>query len=102
MNQILEITNEQEYKDALDSNTGRMVVLFTAPAWCPPCQKFEPQYDRLPELTDATLLRVDVDKNAWTGGDIRSVPTIRLYEGSEYLRDLKATNADAFALSIQE
>ena len=102
MNEIIEITNQKQYKDTLDNNTGRMVVLFTAPAWCPPCRAFEPQFNKLPQMTDATLVRVDIDHNPWTAGDIRAVPTIRLYDGVYHIRDLRAAGAEAFAKSITE
>lgn len=102
MNQIIEVTSEKEYDDALDNSTGALVVLYTAPSWCQPCRAFEPEFERLPELTDATLVRVDIDKNAWTGGRIMQVPTIQLFNDKQYVRNLQAASAEAFAKSITE
>jgi thioredoxin-like negative regulator of GroEL len=100
---ILEINSQEEFEQALDNNTGSLVALFTAPAWCPPCRKFEPQYEEAQNYTDATLLTIDVDKNPWTADEgIRAVPTIKLYKGNDYVRNLKAANAVAFAQSITE
>lgn len=102
MNEIIEIANEEQYDAALATSKGRVVALFTAPAWCPPCQKFEPQYEKVAELTDAVLLRIDIDRNPWTAGKVVQVPTIALFEDGEFVRNLQAAGAAAFAQSIEE
>lgn len=100
---IQEIKTQTEYDQALDNNEGLLVALFTAPSWCGPCRAFEPQYNKVAQLTDATLLRVDVDDNPWTLDEgIRAVPTIKLYRGNEFLRNLSPAEASVFADSITE
>lgn len=102
MNEIIEIANEEQFNDAIATSEGRLVALFTAPAWCPPCRAFEPQYNQVADLTEATLLRIDIDRNPWTAGKVVQVPTIALYEDGEFLHNLRAASAAAFAQSIEE
>jgi len=101
---VLQLTDENEVYDAIDSVDGRVVVLFTAPAWCGPCRKFEPQYVLAANMTNAAkFIAVDIDKAPWTTdvADIRAVPTIRLYEGGKYIRDLKPAAAKQFVESVE-
>lgn len=77
----------------LDFNGNRVVVRFTAEAWCRPCQQFAPHYVRAAgEADEITFLSVDVDTNPWAMVDygIASVPTVKLYENGTFLRDVKA------------
>lgn len=74
------INSRQELDEAVD---GKAVILFTAPAWCGPCQKLEPIWAEL-EAEGVKFLTVDVDNNPWAVQDfgIRGVPTIHYkYDG---------------------
>jgi thioredoxin 1 len=91
---LLEITTEREFRDAVASD-GKVVVLFTAPSWCVPCQRFEPFWNRAVEVaSEITFARVDIDDNPWTQAHgIRSVPTCHLYEDGQFARNIKVPQA---------
>lgn len=102
MNTIIEIFSKEQFKSTVDNNTGQMVVLYTAPSWCAPCRKFEPEFERLQEMTDATLVRVNLDNkdNGWVTG-LQHVPTIHYYYDNVAVDDLYAMGAEAFAATLQ-
>lgn len=71
----------------------RVVVLFTQPATCVPCRQFRPHFERAAgEVSEITFVYVDLDSvpGAMVDYDIRSVPTVKLYEHGTFVRDVKA------------
>lgn len=92
MSKVIETTN-REVLDGLIADGGRVVVDFTAPAWCVPCQRFAPHYERAAgEVDEITFVAVDVDSADWAMVDfgVRSIPTVKLYENGTFVRDVKA------------
>lgn len=81
MTKVIWIEDDYELRNLIEhSNT--VVVDFTAPSWCRPCQQFAPHYDRAAEnLPDVTFVAVDVDKAPWAMEDygVRGVPTVKLF-----------------------
>jgi thiol-disulfide isomerase/thioredoxin len=72
---------------------GRTVVLFTQPATCGPCRQFKPHWDRTVENVDEiTFLYVDLDvvPESMVVYDVMRVPTVKLFDNGEYVRDVKA------------
>ena len=91
MSEVVWIEDKDQFLSEIAD--GRVVVDFTAPAWCVPCQRFAPHYDRAAaEVEDVKFLAVDVDKNAWAMQDygVRSVPTVILFEDGAEVRHIKA------------
>lgn len=93
---IFEVNSSTEMNDAITqaaSENKRSVVLFSAVAWCRPCQQFEPHYKRVAsETDDITFIAVDIDNNPWVMEeyDVRSVPTCWLFnEEGIYDRAIK-------------
>lgn len=74
--------------DNLLSTSDYMVVDFTAPGWCRPCQQFAPHFEKAADnaarqsnmLGRATFVAVDVDKAPWAMEDygVRGVPTVKI------------------------
>lgn len=92
MSDVIWINSHQEFLDAI-ATPGRVVVDFTAPAWCQPCKAFAPHYDRAASNTpEIKFLAVDIDLNDWAMVEygVRGVPTVKLYENGTFLRDIKA------------
>lgn len=86
---------EQEAFDALISDIqdeGRhAAVLFTAPAWCIPCRRFEPHWERAaadPDLAHITFIKVDMGETPENTGEhwataryhILGVPNVRYFK----------------------
>ena len=94
MAEVLDITDKGELQDLIDTEP-RVVVKFTAPAWCRPCQQFAPHFKSASEKSDATFVAVDVDNADWAMVDygVRGVPTVVLFENGERVRDLKERTA---------
>jgi thiol-disulfide isomerase/thioredoxin len=92
LSDVVWIHSQQDLEDVIASGE-RVVVDFTAPAWCVPCQQFAPHYERAAENVEGiTFLAVDVDNNDWAmlKYGIRGVPTVKLYDNAEFIRDVKA------------
>lgn len=88
MNNAVTWVESKEDFDALLSDSDYVVVDFTAPAWCRPCQQFAPHFEKAAEsatfrsdmLGRATFVAVDVDKAPWAMEDygVRGVPTVKI------------------------
>ena len=91
-NEVIWIHSQEDFENAV-AEGGKVVVDFTAPGWCVPCQRFAPHYERAAgEVEEIKFLAVDVDTNEWAllEYDVRSVPTVKLYENGTFVRDVKA------------
>jgi len=99
LSEVLHIEDRSEFQDLLDTETF-LVVDFTAPGWCRPCQRFAPIFESTAEYASVhsdwlgltTFVAVDVDKADWATEEfgIRGVPTVKLFHQGEVLADLKA------------
>jgi thioredoxin 1 len=92
VSEVTWVNSEQDLYDIITSN-NRVIVDFTAPAWCRPCQQFAPHYERAAgTVQDVRFLAVDVDNNEWamTEYGVQSVPTVMLYENGQFVRNVQA------------
>lgn len=97
-------TDEQSQVETLIATVDRVVVDFSAPDWCVPCQRFAPVFDAVSDINDdVTFIAVDVDKAPWAMEDygIRGVPTVVLFENGEKVRDLKERTAIKFSNELR-
>ena len=102
MSEVVWVENHDDFLEHISE--GRVVVDFSAPAWCGPCIKFAPIYDRVAEETDdVKFLAVDIDKAPWVVEEygVRSVPTVMLFEDGTYIRNLKTGPALAFKNQLE-
>ena len=93
MSEILELDNLTDIEDTITESIQDVVVLFTAPSWCVPCQRLHPHWVKTAEQTDAVFVEIDIDKAepvVSTYYGVMSVPTIKLFSNAEYVRDLKS------------
>lgn len=83
------VTEEAELDNIIGKDT-KVVIDFTAPSWCRPCQQFAPHFDAAAEKSDATFVAVDVDKAPWamTKYGVQSVPTVMFFEGGQYVKNI--------------
>ena len=92
MSDVVWVETQDDLLEVLNNNR-RVVVDFTAPSWCAPCQKFAPHYERAAgTVKDVKFVAVDVDKADWAMVEygVRSVPTVKLFENVTFVRDIKA------------
>lgn len=92
MSEVVLTDSREEFENIVSSN-DRVVVDFTAPARCVPCQRFAPHFDKAAENSDGIVfVAVDVDKAPWAMTDygVQSVPTVALFENGERTRDIKS------------
>ena len=102
MSEVVWVETHDEFLEHISE--GRVVVDFSAPAWCQPCIKFAPIYDRVAsEVEDVKFLAVDIDNAPWATSEyqIRSVPTVMLFEDGAYVRNLKTGPALAFKNQLE-
>lgn len=98
MSEVINVEYRSQLSDLLATN-DRVVVKFTAPSWCVPCQRFAPVYKAVAAQTDDTIfVSVDVDNAPWATEEygVRGVPTVKLFEGGSWVRDLTERTAIRF------
>ena len=72
--------------DAFDAHVADGVVLVDFYAdWCGPCQMMEPAVEAVASGTDATVLKVDVDRYQALAGEygVQSIPTLFVFADGE-------------------
>lgn len=104
------ISTEEEF-DGLVSRIkhegGKAVVLFTAPAWCIPCRRFEPHWKKIAEHyegTDTHFVTVNMGEQPEDTGkhwatarySILGVPSVRYFDKGEESVDIVARTAIPF------
>lgn len=101
MSDVLWVEDAGQLQDLIDTEK-EVVVDFTAPSWCRPCQQFAPHFDAAAEKSDATFVAVDVDKADWAMVDygVRGVPTVKLFRDGEFVADLAKTPADRTVIKL--
>lgn len=90
MADVLDITDAGELRDVIDAKPV-VVIKFTAPAWCRPCQQFAPHYKATAaKRDDVTFVSVDIDNAPWAMVDygVRGVPTVMLYRDGKYVKNI--------------
>jgi len=92
--------------DAFDDHVGEGVVLVDFYAdWCGPCQMMEPAVEAVASDTDATVLKVDVDRHQALAAEygVQGIPTLLVFAGGELAeRMVGAQTEDALAEAIAE
>lgn len=93
MSDFVRWVESKEEFDKLLSTADYVVVDFTAPSWCRPCQQFAPHFDKAAEnaavqsnwLGRGIFVAVDVDKAPWAMQDygVRGVPTVKIVFGND-------------------
>jgi thioredoxin 1 len=88
------VDSEARFDEILADNT-QVVVDFTAPAWCVPCQRFAPHFEKASDMHPAKFVAVDVDKAPWAMAryGVQSVPTVKMFKDEEFVEDVTARTA---------
>lgn len=89
MSEVIKVSDHEVFKDIVENN--RLVVVdFSAPAWCRPCQQLEPHFKAAAEQSEAVFVEVDVDEAPWATSDygVLGVPCVMLYENGQYYKHI--------------
>ncbi|OGS48190.1 MAG: hypothetical protein A3K68_06625 [Euryarchaeota archaeon RBG_16_68_13] len=79
---MLEARTPDEFREAVLMAREPTVVLFWA-TWCPFCQRFRPEFDRLSEELPVRFVSVYLDDESnplWEDFDVEVVPTMALFQ----------------------
>jgi thioredoxin 1 len=97
----MENITEEQVKQ-LQSEGKKLLVQYTA-MWCGPCKALTPRLTTLSsKYPDITFVKVDVDENMDAIGEleIRSVPTIMIYNGDTLVNRSTGANIDSVYTKI--
>lgn len=91
MSDAVDLETFEDFEKARE-NSGRVVILFTSPSWCVPCQQMEKHWSRITsEEDDVKFYRVlELDSHPWAVVEcgITSQPTSLLYEDGELVKQI--------------
>lgn len=90
---MIHVSTADELQDVLRSNRY-VLVAFTAPSWCIPCQRLEPHFEGAADVVaSVTFVKVDVDTadpGMIGSHEVLGVPTLILFEDEVEKRRLTA------------
>ena len=87
-----------EHVKDLQTKGEKLLVQFSA-SWCGPCKTLTPRLENIEEeYSNVTFLKIDVDKNMDTAIEleIRSVPTVLIYNGNKLVDRSSGVQPDTY------
>ncbi|XP_060857643.1 thioredoxin-like protein 1 [Metopolophium dirhodum] len=99
---VKEIVNDSQFRDILNLNVSKLVVVDFYATWCGPCRRVAPKYEKLSNrFNRAVFLEVDVDKcqDTTTSEGVSAMPTFILYRNK--LQVAKIRGADMIAVESE-
>ena len=92
-----------DHLDELIGSGGVVLVDFYAD-WCGPCKMIEPIVERIAAETDATVAKVDIDRQGALASRYRvqGVPTLHLFAGGERVEQLVGARDEGTLRSLVE
>lgn len=97
----MESVNSQQLK-TLQSNGEKLLVDFWAP-WCGPCKQLIPRLENLEtKYPNVKFVKVNVDENVDFALDlnIRTVPTVMVFDGQTLINRSTGSNQDVVYTNI--
>lgn len=96
MSNVVKVTTQEEFDTAVNGNS-KVLVDFSAPAWCGPCKALAPHFEAAEKLApDTVFVEVDIDRaepSVYEAFNVRGVPTLLLFEGGQNVATVKARTA---------
>ena len=80
-------------------NNGEKLLVDFYAEWCGPCKSLMPRLEILEkEFSHIQFVKVDVDQNQsyMSESGIRSVPTVKIYDGETLINQSAGANPDKF------
>lgn len=102
----ISVENIEQFNSLISS--GVSVVKFTA-AWCGPCVRMTPEYEKLANQTYApatNFITIDIDSAQSNkilnslGQIVRGVPTIHFYKDGELVDEMVGANIDQCVMKL--
>lgn len=111
-----ELTTEEQFDElipAIQADGRHAVVLFTAPAWCIPCRRFEPHFKRAsqdPDLSHIAFITVNMGESPEDTGlhwatkkyNILGVPNVRYFKEGMEAVDIQSRTIVPFKKELLE
>lgn len=80
-------------------NNGEKLLVDFYAEWCGPCKSLMPRLEKLEqEFPNIQFVKLDVDQNQeyMMESGIRSVPTVKIYDGETLVNQSAGANSDNF------
>jgi thioredoxin 1 len=93
----MKLITAEQLKTKLN-NGEKLLVDFDA-EWCGPCKSLMPRLEKLEqEFPHVQFVKIDVDQNQeyMMESGIRSVPTVKIYDGEKLVNQSAGANPDKF------
>jgi thiol-disulfide isomerase/thioredoxin len=99
----------ESFIDAVTETGVPVLALFTAPAWCIPCQRFEPHWQKAQDmLPNHMFINVNMGEKPedtythWATAEwgIRGVPTVKLFD-DDGVREIKPVGVIPFIKEVE-
>lgn len=85
------LINTEEYKEKINSNKDKVIVMEFFATWCNPCKMLAPVLEEFAKKNDSVeVYKVDVDENSKLADDldIHSVPTLLFYKDGKIVKQV--------------
>lgn len=99
------VVTDGEHLDRLLEDWDNVVICFTAPSWCVPCQRLEPHFEAIAEkMPEVVFAKVDVDHLKHVSDDhgVMGVPTLMYFRAGHYEKHLVGRNVNQLFTEIKE
>lgn len=93
----MELITAEQLNNKLSS--GQKILVDFYADWCGPCKALMPRLEKLQqEYPNVQFVKVNVDQNKeyMMNSGIRSVPTVRIYDGETLINQSAGANSDNF------
>lgn len=100
---IVTVKTQDELHNVLDSHY-KVVVDFSAPGWCIPCQRLAPHFLAASEkMSDVVFVEVDIDQSPdiQQAYSIQSVPYVVVFKDGNVVSEVKGRTAVALIEEIK-
>ena len=102
---ITVINSAEEFKTALESHPGKLIIVDYHATWCGPCIAIKSKIHELAESNrDCIFLSVDVDDNEdiTAENDVSAMPTFHFIRDGETIDQVVGANADEVERKIKQ
>ena len=91
---VIDVASREQFVSLLADNK-KVIVDFAARSWCVPCRALRNHFELAASKSDVVFVEVDIEDNPWAQEEysIMSVPTVKLFEHGEPVRDITARTA---------
>ncbi|XP_061433489.1 thioredoxin [Lethenteron reissneri] len=102
---VTKLNNKEEYKQILEQNKHKLVVIDFSATWCGPCKVISPIFhDFANEYHNVVFCVVDVDDAADIAElcGIKAMPTFIFFKNNEKVGEVMGANKDHLEKTLKE